>query len=91
MEPVTASSLPDAEGTVGKKMSYTVPQTTFIDHHGGKLTLSAVDMPPWLSFDGKNLNGTPPEEGTFTLQPLEVKACLSRLSKDQGNQSTRAQ
>ena len=75
MEPVTASSLPDAEGTVGKVMSYTVPQTTFVDHHGGKLTLSAVDMPPWLSFDGKNISGTPPEEGTFTLQPRGLKKC----------------
>lgn len=39
-----------------------------MDETGGKLSLSAAPLPPWLTFDGTTLRGTPVEKGAVELR-----------------------
>ncbi|CAK9093764.1 unnamed protein product, partial [Durusdinium trenchii] len=68
MDVVTAASLPDGHAPVGYPFEYTIPATTFVDHHGGGLKLQASGLPSWLSFDGKTLTGTAPQKGVVDLE-----------------------
>ncbi|MEY4591684.1 MAG: hypothetical protein RIR18_579 [Pseudomonadota bacterium] len=50
--PIVSNSIPDQSSTEGKKFSFSVPKKTFSDpDKGDVLTLSADNLPEWLSFN----------------------------------------
>ena len=70
--PIVANALSDQTTNEDAPFSFAVPSTTFTDEDtGDSLTLTAIDLPAWLSFDAAtgNVSGTPSnnEVGTETV------------------------
>jgi hypothetical protein len=51
--------IPDQQTAVNTAFSFSVPGDAFVTPNGAPLTLSAANMPGWLSFDGTAFTGTP--------------------------------
>ncbi len=65
--PVLLQPLADLSSAEDAAISFAIPDGTFDDVEGDALTLSATlvdgsDLPAWLSFDGQNFTGTPPQD-----------------------------
>ncbi len=76
--PVVATALVDQSSPEDTAVSFAIPSGTFSDVDGDALTLSATlsdgsALPAWLSFDGTNFTGSPPQDYTGTLS-IEVTA-----------------
>ena len=60
-----------------------VPATSFVDEAGGEISLSATPLPPWLTFDGTTLRGTPVEKGTVELRVTAKTSSKTSQSSEQ--------
>ena len=77
---------------MGKPLSYKVPATTVVvlgreersseaeDPSGSPVVLSAVGLPPWLTFDGTSISGIPPKKGDVELE-IEGKTATGLARK----------
>ena len=57
--PVVDQGIPNPPATHEVAFSYAIPSDAFSDPDGDALTLTAVTLPSWLSFNGSTLSGTP--------------------------------
>lgn len=66
--PVVKQLLPEKVIAQNKAFRFKIPQTYFSDPDGQITKLKVVNLPPWLTFDGAELRGTPAELGTYRLR-----------------------
>jgi hypothetical protein len=68
--PVVSAPLADQVADVGGAFTFALPADTFADADAGDtLTLSATNLPEWLSFDlaTRTFSGTPTQAGVYTV------------------------
>ncbi len=73
--PTIGDGIPARNASVANPFSQTVPDSAFQDADGDTLTLSAANLPSWLSFDPatRTFNGTP-ESGDIDRLSITVTA-----------------
>lgn len=64
--PVVSGGIPRLEAPVNQPFSYTVPENTFTDPDGQKITYTIVNLPEGLSASGRVISGTPKKEGEYS-------------------------
>ncbi|WP_298303281.1 tandem-95 repeat protein, partial [uncultured Erythrobacter sp.] len=82
--PVLTLAIEDANTAEDTAFAFAIPAETFADVDGDALTLTATrsdgsELPDWISFDGTEFTGTPPEN-FFGLVGLTVTASDGELS-----------
>ncbi len=65
--PVVKQLLPEKVIAQNKAFRFKIPQTIFNDPDGQITKIKAINLPPWLTFDGVELKGTPSDLGIYRL------------------------
>jgi hypothetical protein len=81
--PVVADAVEDQAGKVSEAFRLVLPAGTFTDVDAGDtLTLSAADLPGWLTFDAatQTFSGTPMQAGAYTVTVVARDAAGETVS-----------